>query len=291
VLEQSVEVFDLRPVSSRVGVEVNGIDLSDLSSDRREFILDTYHTHSALLFRDQKLSDEDLIAFSRNFGELEQAPESQLKKAVPGIPEVYVVSNVKGTDGKPIGSLGAGEATWHSDMSSRDNPPQAILLYALELPPSGGDTWIAGMIAALEDMGDDLRTKIEGRFIKHDGTYNAAGLVRHGVVESDDPLTCEGKLHPAICTDPASGRPMLFLGRRRNAYIDGLSMDESEKLLDELWAHATSSGYSFSHKWRVGDLLLWNNRSTLHRRDAFDPEHRRVMHRTLIKAKAPPGPV
>lgn len=272
-------------------MEVTGVDLSNLTDDERDFILKAYHSHSALLFRGQKLSDEDLIAFSRHFGELEQPPKAQLKKTVPGKPEVYVVSNVKGADGKPIGSLGAGEASWHSDMSSRENPPQAILLYALELPPTGGDTWVASMTAALDDMNHDLRARIEGRFIKHDGTYNAAGLVRHGVEASDDPLTCEGRLHPAICADPASGKPMLFLGRRRNAHMDGLSLDESETLLDELWEHATKSRYSFAHQWSVGDLLIWNNRSTLHRRDAFDPEHNRVMHRTLIKAKAAPGPV
>ncbi len=271
-----------------VGMEVTGIDLSNLSAEERDFILDAYHTHSALLFRDQKLSDEDLIAFSRNFGELEKAPAEQISKAVPGQPEIYVVSNVKGADGKPIGSLGAGEATWHSDMSARKNPPDAILLHALELPPTGGDTWVAGMIAALEDMPDDLRAKIEGRSIKHDGTYNAAGFVRKGVEANDDPLTCEGTLHPIICVHPPTGKPMLYLGRRRNALVDGLSLEESEDLLDELWAHATSSGYCFAHKWRVGDLLLWDNRSTLHRRDAFGPEHRRVMHRTLIKGKAAP---
>jgi taurine dioxygenase len=279
----------LLPLSPKCGVEVTGVDLTNLTDEDCAFILDAYHAHSALLFRDQKLSDEDLIAFSRNFGELEQAPAEQLSKAVPGKPEIYVVSNVKGADGKPIGSLGAGEATWHSDMSARKNPPEAILLTAMELPPTGGNTWVASMTAALEDMPDELSRNIEGCSIKHDGTYNAAGFVRKGVKASDDPLTCEGTLHPAICADPVTGNSMLFLGRRRNALVDGLSLDESEYLLDKLWAHATrSSDYCFAHQWRVGDLLMFNNRSTLHRRDAFSPEHRRVMHRTLINGKAAP---
>ncbi len=269
-------------------MEATGFDLSDLSDEDREFILDAFGAHSALLFRDQTLSNAELASFSRLFGELDVAPDNQRNKAVPGMPEVYVVSNIKGDDGKPIGSLGAGEAIWHADMSNRENPPYATLLYAVEVPPSGGDTWVAGMFAALEDMPDNLRTKIEGRFIKHDGTYNSGGYVRKGEEASDDPLTCAGTLHPAICAHHATGKPVLYLGRRRNAYVDGLALEDSESLLDALWAHATSHDYCYAHRWRKGDLLMWDNRSTLHRRDEFDPEHRRLMHRTQIRAKATP---
>lgn len=287
-LDQVVETCGLRPLAPSVGMEVTGVDLSNLSDHEKNIILDAYRTHSALLFRDQKLSNDDLASFSRLFGELEPALPDQLMKSVQGRPEIYVVSNIKGDDGKPIGALGAGEAVWHSDNSSRENPPEAILLYALEVPPTGGNTSVASMFAALENMPDDLHKKIEGRSIKHDGTYNAAGYVRKGVEANDDPLNCEGMLHPAICTHPPSGKPVLYLGRRRNAYVDGLSLEESEELLDALWAHATNIKYSYTHKWRIGDLLMWDNRSTLHRRDEFNPEHRRLMHRTLIKGKEIP---
>jgi taurine dioxygenase len=290
-LEQALETCELRPLAPSVGMEVTGIDLSKLSNGDSKFILDAFHNNYALLFRDQKLSNQDLISFSRIFGKLEKAPVEQLKKTVSGQPEIYVVSNVRDAQGKAIGSLGAGEASWHSDMSSRDNPPDAILLYAMELPPTGGDTWVASMFAALEDMPDDLRMKIEGRSIKHDGTYNAGGYVRKGVEASDDPLTCEGRLHPAICVHPATGKQVLYLGRRRNAYVDGLSLEDSEALLDDLWAHATQSSYCYAHKWRIGDLLIWDNRSTLHKREEFNPEHRRLMHRTLIQGKSAPHSV
>jgi len=264
------------------------MDLSNFSGEDAEFVLDAYHTHSALLFREQDLSHENLISFSYLFGEVDEAPENQLKKAVPGKPQIYVVSNIKGENGKPIGSLGAGEAIWHADMSDRENPPEATLLYAVELPPAGGDTWIAGMAAALEGMPDDLRKKIEGRSIKHDGTYNSGGFVRKGVEASDDPLTCPGTLHPAICAHPATGKPVLYLGRRRNAYVDGLSLEDSEALLDALWAHATQDAYCYAHRWRKGDLLMWDNRSTLHRRDEFNPAHRRMMLRTQTKGSGIP---
>jgi len=278
----------LRPLAPGVGVEITGIDLSNLSVEDADFVVDAYHTHSALLFRNQDLSHENLISFSNLFGDVDVAPEKQRTKAVPGKPQIYVVSNIKGRDGKPIGSLGAAEAIWHADMSDREIPPEATLLYAVELPPEGGDTWIAGMTVALEGMPGDLRRKIEGRFIKHDGTYNSGGFVRKGVEASDDPLTCPGTLHPAICANPATGKPVLYLGRRRNAYVDGLSLDESESLLDALWEHATRDEYCYTHRWKLGDLLMWDNRSTLHRRDAFNPEHRRMMLRTQTKGRLAP---
>ncbi|MDA7948235.1 MAG: TauD/TfdA family dioxygenase [Hyphomicrobiaceae bacterium] len=278
----------LQPLAPGVGAEVTGIDLSSLSREDTDFVLDAYHEHAALLLRDQDLSHEDLIAFSSLFGDVDEAPEAQRSKAVPGKPQIYVVSNIKGDNGKPIGSLGAGEAIWHADMSNRENPPEATLLYAVELPPEGGDTWIAGMAAALEGMHPDLRRRIEGRSIKHDGTYNSGGFVRKGVVANDDPLTCPGTLHPAICAHPATGKPVLYLGRRRNAYVDGLSLEDSEALLDALWAHATQDAFCYAHRWRKGDLLMWDNRSTLHRRDAFNPDHRRMMLRTQTKGRAAP---
>ena len=269
-------------------MEVTGVDLSDPTDEDIELIVEAYHTHAALLFRDQNLSNEALIAFSSHFGQLDEAPPEQRQKAVPDMPQIYVVSNIRDGNGKAIGSLGSGEAIWHADMSSRTNPPDATLLYAVEVPPSGGDTWVASMYAALEGMPGDLRKKIDGRSIKHDGTYNSGGFVRKGVVESDDPLSCEGTLHPAICVHGETGRPVLYLGRRRNAYVDGLSLEESEAMLDKLWAHATQDAYCYAHRWRKGDLLMWDNRSTLHRRDEFDPSHRRRMLRTQIKGKSIP---
>jgi taurine dioxygenase len=278
----------LRPLAPSVGAEITGVDLTNLSGEEVSFILAAYRNHSALLFRDQNLDHDALLSFSSHFGELDEAPPEQRRKAVTGIPQIFVVSNIRGDDGKPIGSLGSGEAIWHADMSNRENPPDATLLYAVEVPPAGGDTWIAGMYAALEDMPGALRGRIEGRHIKHDGTYNSGGLVRKGVEASDDPVTSPGTLHPAICAHAATGRPVLYLGRRRNAYVDGLSVGNSEALLDELWAHATRRDHCYVHRWRPGDLLMWDNRSTLHRRDEFDPAHRRMMLRTQIKGRSTP---
>jgi taurine dioxygenase len=199
-----------------------------------------------------------------------------------------VVSNIPGPDGQPIGSLGAGEAVWHTDMSYLPAPPDASLLYSVEVPPTGGDTWISGMIAACAALPQHLRKAVAGRSIKHDGTYNSGGYLRSGMRESDDPQTSAGTPHPVICIHPPSRRETLYLGRRRNAYVMGLPLDESEALLDELWAHASRPEFAYAHQWRVGDVLMWDNRTTLHRRDPFDAHSRRLMYRTQIKGTAAP---
>jgi taurine dioxygenase len=207
---------------------------------------------------------------------------------VDGFPEIYVVSNVI-ENGVPIGSLGAGEATWHTDMSYLDEPPKASMLYALEVPPTGGDTWFCNMYLAYESLPDLLRQRIQGLHVKHDGTYNSGGYVRHGVTAVDDPVTSPGAYHPLVCRHPETGQRGLYLGRRRNAYISGLPLAESESLLDDLWSFATRDEFTWRIEWRVGDVVLWDNRCTMHRRDSFDPASRRVLHRTQIKSENRPS--
>lgn len=279
------------PLTPAVGAEISGADLAHL--DDREFaqIEQAWARYSALLFRGQKLSDDDLLAFSRRLGELDPPPNQEHGRQSPqGYPDIYVVSNVLDDKGAPIGALGSGEAVWHTDMSYLDLPPDASMLYALEIPPRGGNTWFCGMHAAWESLPAALKAKLADRRIKHDGTYNSGGYVRKGVTPTDDPHKAPGAWHPAVCRHPLSGEAILYLGRRRNSYVEGLSPAESEALLDELWAHADKPEHLYEHKWRVGDLVLWDNRSTMHRRDPFDNAARRVMHRTQIKGKWKPRP-
>lgn len=280
----------IRPIVPAVGAEVEGVDLGNLAGPELDAVVEAWDAHNALLFRGQDLDNDGFIAFARRFGALEHAPIMENGRTpVPGYPEIYVVSNVKDATGKPIGSLGAGEAVWHTDMSYLDNPPDASMLYARELPPSGGDTWIAGMCAAYAGLPDDLKAEIAGKRIKHDGTFNSGGYKRAGVEVKDDPRDSVGAYHPIVCAHPRTGRPALYLGRRRLAYVEGLELEASEALLDRLWAHATQDAFSLAHSWRVGDVLMWDNRSTLHRRDPFDATARRIMHRTQIKGATAPA--
>jgi taurine dioxygenase len=276
----------VRPLTPAVGAEVGNVDLTALSADEFAQIEATWHRYSVLLIRGQKLTDDDLLAFSRRLGELDPPPNQERgRQSPPGYPDVYVVSNVLDAKGEPIGALGAGEAVWHTDMSSLDLPPDASMLYALEIPPSGGNTYFCGMQAVWKALPRELKAKIETRRIKHDGTYNSGGYVRQGVTPTDDPHKAPGAWHPAVCVHPNTGEPALYLGRRRNSYVEGLSPAQSDALLDELWQFMDSPEFSYAHHWGIGDLVLWDNRSTMHRRDPFDNATRRVMHRTQIKGK------
>jgi taurine dioxygenase len=280
---------DVIPTGRGVGAEVRGLDLTNIDNSAFARIVRAFHDHSVLLFRDQHLDDRSLIAFSRRFGDLDWAPVQETgRRFVEGVPEIYVVSNVV-VNGEPIGSLGAGEAVWHTDMSYLDVPPKASMLYALEVPPAGGNTSFCNMYGVYASLPADLKERIAGLKIKHDGTYNSGGYVRQGVTPSDDPRISPGAVHPLVCAHPETGHRMLYLGRRRNAYLVGLGLAESEALLDQLWSYVAKPEFAWEHVWRVGDLVMWDNRCTMHRRDPFDAASRRIMHRTQIKGESRPA--
>ncbi len=272
------------PTGAALGAEIRDVDLQSLDEETFRAIYRAWLDHQVLLVRKQHLSDGDLIAFSRRFGDLDLAPvQENGRRSVEGYPEIYIVSNVV-ENGVAIGSLGSGEAVWHTDMSYLSNPPKASVLYALEVPTEGGDTMFCTMYGAWAGLPPALRARIAGLQVKHDGTFNSGGYVRDGVTPTGDPRTSPGTLHPIVRAHPETDRLGLYLGRRRNAYIEGLSLEESDSLLDEVWTHATDARLTWRHHWQAGDLVLWDNRCTMHRRDAFEPATRRVMHRTQIRA-------
>lgn len=282
--------IEIIPSRSALGAEVRGVDLSKpLTADEFTAIQQAWYDHIVLLFRGQKLSDDDLIRFSRHFGELDIAPASATDMAgaqEKSRPEIWIISNVL-ENGKPIGALGDKEAEWHTDMSYVSAPPMASVLYSLEIPKTGGDTSFANMYKALEALPADLRAAIEGRSCNHDASTTSVGELRAGADAVVDVRTAPGAKHPAIRTHPATGGKALYLGRRLNGYLDGYTVEESEKLLDRLWAHCAKPEFSWTHQWAVGDMLIWDNRCAIHRRDGFDGRERRVMHRTQIKGDAP----
>lgn len=271
--------FDVTPLSNVIGAEVRGVDVSN-SIDDVTFarIRAVWLEHLVLLFRQQRLDDAALVRFTSRFGELEEAPLFQGRRFVDAHPEVMIVSNVV-VGGRELGSLGNSEAFWHSDLNFVEQPPDASCLYALEVPPAGGDTGFANMYAAFETLPADLAAAIDGRQILHDARFNSAGYLRE--------IRVPDTLHPIVRTHPETGRKALYLGRRANARIDGLTADRSDALLDRLWRHATAPACTWHHRWQAGDLVIWDNRCTLHRRDAFDPSQRRIMHRTQTRGTRP----
>ena len=291
LVETLVSVLPRRgaPGAPELGAEIVGVDLRTIDAAAFAAVHRAWIDHQVLLFRGQNLTDHDLIQFSRRFGDLDHAPIQENGQSIAnGMPEIYVVSNVI-ENGVAIGSLGYGEAVWHTDMSYLRAPPKASMLYALEIPPAGGDTSFVDMYAAFEALPVRLRQRALGLRVKHDGTYNSGGYVRQGVTPTDDPREAPGTLHPLVCTHPESGRRMLYLGRRKMAWLEGFDLADSGALLDEIWEFATQNRFVWTHQWRIGDLVLWDNRCTMHRRDPFDAAMRRVMHRTQMKGSAPPA--
>lgn len=285
--------IEVVPMEAALGAEIRGVDLgATLPGGDVAAIRNAWLDHLVLLFRGQSLSDRQLLDFTSQLGDIELPPSQHLnytkgsgqRAEVPR--EVNVISNVR-ENGKPIGQLGAGEAVWHTDSAYFEVPPAGSILHAIEIPPEGGNTSFLNMYAALETLPPKLRGRIDGRRAKHDPTYTSTGDKRDDFDEVTDVRDAPGPSHPLIRTHPETGRQALFLGRRHNSYIEGFPVSESEDVLDAIWAHTTLKKFVWEHVWRAGDVLIWDNRCTMHRRDAFDDSARRVMHRTQIKGDTP----
>jgi len=196
-----LEALDVIPTGVALAAEARGVDLRHLDDAAFAQVMDAWHEHSVLLFRGQSLSDQELIAFSRRLGDLDWAPVQETgRRFVEGLPEIYIVSNVK-VNGEPIGSLGDGEAVWHTDMSYLDVPPKASMSTPSRFRRPAA-TRRSAPVRGLRALSARLKERIAGLKIKHDGTYNSGGYVRQGVTATDDPVTSPGAVHPLVCTHP-----------------------------------------------------------------------------------------
>ena len=290
--------MDIIPTGAALGAEVRGVDIREaLDAPTVRQLIDAWHRHLVLIIREQPMSDDQQIAFTRYFGEPEYPGITKLKnelgdKAPAGIeirPDspIVVVSNIK-IDGKPIGRLGDGEAAWHTDSSYSETPFAGSFLHAHELPPNGGgDTYFNNMYEVLESLPKDLRRAIEGKTLLHPATHSTSGKPKPGFEYVSDITTAPGARHPLIRTHPHTRRQALYLGRRINSYVIGMDLAASEALLDALWAHMDQDRFTYRHRWRLGDLVVWDNRCTMHKRDAFDPATRRRMHPTQTVGTRP----
>ena len=281
-------MIEVRPTGYALGADILGLDLARrLTSRDFGAVRAAWMDHLVLRFRGQTLTDEQLMAFSRNFGPLDGNPRrAKSDGGRDNAGHVLVVSNVV-ENGVAIGGLGHYESKWHTDLSYVPVPAMASALYALEVPECGGDTGFCNMYKAYETLPDEIKSRIAGLNCVHDSSLNSVGQLRVGFEDVTDPRSTPGAAHPIVRTHPVTGRACLFLGRRRNACIPELELNESEALLGILWDHAVQPAFLWAQQWRVGDLVLWDNRCTMHRRDEFDGTARRVMHRTQIGGDRP----
>ncbi len=281
-------MIEVQPINDTFVAEISGVDVRDISDAEFEQLYAAWLKYGVLRLRNQQIDEDQLQAFSARFGPLEEIPFGRMSEADKAkVKNRYVtqLSNIL-VDGKPIGGLGNAEASWHSDMTYVETPPPASVLLGVEIPQTGGDTYFADQCAAYDALPDALRQRIASLTIKHDAAHTSIGKLRPGFEPFDDPRDAPGAIHPIVKTHEETGAKALYLGRREWAYVPDLSLDDSEVLLDELWRYAALPANVWQQKWQPYDLIIWDNRRVLHRRDDFDPLSRRLIKRCQVLARA-----
>ena len=269
-----------RPLSPALGAEILGIDLRD-DIDAQVFaqIRDAWHQNLVIVLRGQNMSEEDQVRFAEKFG-----PPAVIhtKQFVRNHPAVMLISNIR-EDGKPIGALPDGEMHFHTDQCHQERPAMASMLYALEVPRAGGNTLFANGYTAYETLPPEIKRRIDGRKALNAYDYETAATKRGTRLTQSVPSYA----HPVVRTHPATGRKALYVNRLMTVRIEGLPAQESDNLLAMLFDHQERREFIYEHVWRVGDLVIWDNRCTLHARTDFSPDERRLMRRVTILGEKP----
>lgn len=280
--------IEVRPLSNVFGAEVIGADLARWDDDAQfETIHDAFLRHGVIAIRDQDITPEQHIAFSRRFGTL--LIHILAKFHLPGHPELLVLSNRHEND-EPVGLANAGH-NWHTDISYWERPPLGSLLYALEIPPEGGDTLFADMHAAYDALPDATKLRIGGL----EGVYNYTRNYEKARCKNPDrpPLTAAQLAavptvkHPVVRIHPETGRKALYVNSAHTTGIAGMAEDEAQSLLQELFAFSTGPDFIYRHQWRRHDVLFWDNRRALHHALPYDPKYERHMHRATVEGDRP----
>ena len=292
-MQPNVQVFgesrmELHPIAPEIGIELVGVDLALAIDDASlAAIRLAWIKHTILLVRNQiHLRPEELIAFARLFGTLDEHDQPQY--CLAGYPEIALVSNIR-EGGRFIGAFRAGRH-WHSDAQYLRRPPSGSLLWAKEVPPEEGNTCFANMVAAYDALDPKLKRRIDGLRI------NFSRVRAYALYHPErKPLSEEEKAklpdvqHPVVRTHPETGRKALYVGgAQHGGTVVGMPHDEGHALMEQLRAFATQPRFVYEHRWRVGDTIMWDNRSTMHCALPFDEEsHRRLMYRVQIAGDEP----
>jgi taurine dioxygenase len=281
------QTFEIRPFDN-LGAEIIGLDLSrELNADDFARVHRAHLDHQVVVFREQRITPEQQIAFSRRFGELQIHVLKQFHLA--GHPEILIVSNIV-ENGQPIG-LGDAGKFWHSDLSYKELPSLGSMLYAQELPSEGGDTLFADQYRAWETLPLALKKAVEGRQAGHSYTSTYAKPKFEGnwrpTLTAEQLAEVKAVVHPIVRTHPETGRQALFVSEGFTTHIVGLPEDESRQLLAELFAHSVKPEFIYRQQWRDGDMVFWDNRCLQHLAVGCPSHLRRRLHRTTIQGDAP----
>ncbi len=281
----------VRPLSPACGAEISGIDLSKpLSDDQVRVIKQAWNKHLVLVFRGQDLLQDDQLRFASYFGDLgirKKAPEAlrsrnegTVQEANKDADKVLLVTNIK-VDGKPIGAFGDGEFWFHIDSGYSARPYRYTFLYALELPSRGGNTMFSNMYKAYEAVPASLKERLKGKKALHIHEYNRAKQAN----SSGDISGIPHCFHPVFITHPDTGRKTLFVDRLMTTRIEGMSQEDSDAILGQLYEIGERREFIFEHEWKLGDFLMWDNRCTIHARTDFPKEERRLLRRCTVEGE------
>ncbi len=278
--------FTVTPASPNVGAIIDGLDLREpLDEGTVGDVLDAFHAHIALVFRDQELSEQQQIRFACHFGELgrrSRAPRDRPLDVNNYDDAIMLVTNIKETSATPKGSFGDGEMWWHQDTCYYPVPNRMTLLYAIELPSWGGNTRVNNMYKAYDAIPQELKHRLEGRTVLQIHDYK-----RTERIDPDGDISnmrhCR---QPIFITHPMTRKRALYVNRLMSARIDGFSRAESDDLLEQLFDIGEDPEFYYEHEWRVGDILLWDNRCSMHARTLFPDDERRLLRRCTVKGEA-----
>ncbi len=269
----------IRPLDAPLGAQVLGLDVRNITPQDAAHLREAFHQHHLLLLRDQPIADADLVTLGKALGDI---AKSRLVSPLSGRDDIMVISNIR-DDGKPLGQLPDGEMAFHIDQIYRDTPCKAAALHAVEIPEAGGDTMFSNNVRAYETLPEPMKTRIEGLRATHSFSYGET--LRETRSANDDRPHAT---HPLVRRIPETGKRSLSLCRLMTDRIEGMDPDESAALITQLCDALERADNVYSHTWRVGDTLIWDNRCTSHARTDFPTTQRRLMKRvTIVDGVAP----
>jgi len=282
--------FEMRPLTPKVGAEIRGLDLSKpLPDETIALVRKIWLNHVVAVFPEQDVDDDQHIEFSKQLGELELINMSALQ--MDGRPEIFEATNLDADDNimmdeNPVLAINRGNQKWHSDSSFKAVPATASMLHAYIVPEEGGETEFANMAAAYDTLDDKTKRRCEGLIAIHD-FYWSRRDINEQVFTQEERDAIPPVRHPLIRVHPETGRKAIYVGSHTRE-IEGWNFEESRALIDSLINHSTGAEFTYQHKWNAGDMVLWDNRSAMHRGMAFDDQKvKRRLHRTTIAGTGP----
>ena len=287
--------FQVRPLTPKIGAEITGLDITQpISEATMAAVRKVWLDNVIAVFPGQQVDDDQHIAFSRRFGELELINMSALQ--MDGKPEIFEATNLDRdneimVDDNPVLAINRGNQKWHSDSSFKRVPADGSMLnaYIVPGPDDGGETEFANMAAAYEALDDDMKAKCDGLVVIHDFYWSRRDINERAFTQAERDAIPPVR-HPLVRVHPETGRKAIYVGSHARE-IEGMDFDEGRELIDFLIEHGTQAAFTYAHKWQVGDLVLWDNRSALHRGMAFDDTTiKRRLHRTTLAGSGPTMP-